>query len=154
MVVVRPFTEADAPALAVMMREMARSYGAAVAADRDVASELPEQARRIEILLAHDGAALLGFVTFASLFPVGGVVAFLYVQQLYIGVGGRRSGVGRQLMAAVARTARDRGCHRLEWATSLDNAAAHALYDSLGAVGVPKLQYALEGGAFDRLAGA
>ena len=55
-------------------------------------------------------------------------------------------------MAAVARTASDRGHRRLEWATGVDNAAARALYDGLGAVGTEKVQYVLEGDALDALA--
>lgn len=148
----RPFGEGDAPALAAMMVEMAESYGAVVPGGRDIERELIGHAGRVDILLAFDGGALAGFATSATLFPVGGVEAFTYVQQVYVGRAARRLGVARRLMAAVARAALGRGCRRVEWATGLGNAAARALYDGLGAVGTDKVQYVLEGGALDRLA--
>jgi GNAT superfamily N-acetyltransferase len=153
MISVRPFGEKDASALAAMMAEIAESYGAAVPGGGDIARELVGHARRVDILLAFDGGgALAGFATSAILFPVGGAEAFTYVQQVYVGRAARRLGVARRLMAAVARTALDRGCRRLEWATAADNAAARALYDGLGAAGTEKVQYVLGGDALDRLA--
>jgi GNAT superfamily N-acetyltransferase len=152
MIAVRPFAPGDAPALAAMMREMARFYGAAVPPDARVEDALIAQARSVDILLAFAGEELAGFATFSVLFPVGGLLSFVYVQQVYVGSGARRRGVARQLMAAIARTARTRGCHRLEWSTGVTNAAARALYDGLGAIGSEKVQYVLEGDALDRLA--
>lgn len=154
MISIRPFADSDAPALAAMMREMAHSYGATVAADTRVEEALPGHARTVNILLAFDADALAGFATFASLFPAGGVLAFTYIQQVYVGSGARRRGIAQRLMAAVARAARDRGCRRLEWSTSVDNTVARALYDGIGAVGLPKLHYVLAGEALDRLAEA
>lgn len=151
MISVRPFGEGDAAALAAMMVEMAESYGAVVAGGRDIERELVGHAGRVDILLAFDGdGALAGFATSATLFPVGGVEAFTYVQQVYVGRAARRLGVARRLMAGVARAARDRGCRRLEWATGVENSAARALYDGLGAAGTEKVQYVLEGDALDR----
>ncbi|GAA0607239.1 hypothetical protein GCM10009416_50280 [Craurococcus roseus] len=152
MISVRRFSEGDARALAAMMVEMAGSYGAVVAGGRDIERELVGHAGRVDILLAFEGGMLAGFATSATLFPVGGVEAFTYVQQVYVGRAARRLGVARRLMAAVARAAQDRGCRRLEWATSVDNTTARALYDGLGAAGTEKVQYVLEGDALDRLA--
>lgn len=153
MISVRPFGEGDAPALAAMMLEVAHSYGAVVSEGRDIERELVGHAGRVDILLAfHGDGTLAGFAASATLFPVGGVEAFAYVQQVYVGRSARRRGVARHLMSAVARNARSRGCRRLEWATSVDNAAARALYDGLGAVGTEKVRYVLEGDPLDRLA--
>jgi ribosomal protein S18 acetylase RimI-like enzyme len=154
MIAIRPFADSDAPALAAMLREMAAGYGASIAADTQVEADLPGHARTVDILLACEAETLVGFATFASLFPVGGVVAFTYIQQIYVGAGARRRGIAQRLMAAVARAARDRGCRRLEWSTSVDNTVARALYDGIGAVGSAKLHYVLAGEALDRLAEA
>ncbi len=154
MILVRPFRAGDAAALAALMTEMTRHYGAAVAAERNVEAEVADQAARVETLVASDGAALLGFATFATLFPVGALLSLTYVQQVYVAAAARRGGVARLLLAAVARCARERGCRRLEWLTSPDNAAARALYDGLGAAGAAKVHYVLDGEALDRLADA
>jgi GNAT superfamily N-acetyltransferase len=152
MISLRPFAAPDAPALAALMTEMARGYGAAIRAEAEVAADILAHARSVEILLACDAEGLAGFATFATLFPVGAARAFTYIQQLYVGAHARRLGVARCLLAGVARAARSRGCARVEWATGTDNAAARALYDGLGAVGQEKLQYVLEGEALERLA--
>ena len=55
-------------------------------------------------------------------------------------------------MAAVAQAAKTRGHTRVEWATGVENTAACALYDGLGAAATHKVQYVLEGDALDRLA--
>jgi len=152
MIVVRPFEEKHAASLAAMMLEMTRFYGATVSPQADIARDLVDHARRMDFLLAFNAEALVGFATFASLFPVGGLLSFTYIQQIYVGSDARRLGVARRLMAGVAQTARARGCQRLEWATSTDNTVARMLYEGLGAVGSTKLQYVLEGGALDALA--
>jgi GNAT superfamily N-acetyltransferase len=151
-IVVRPFEEKHAASLAAMMLEMAQFYGATVSPRADIALDLVDHARRMDFLLAFSAETLVGFATFASLFPVGGLLSFTYIQQIYVAFAARRLGVARRLMAGIAQTARARGYRRLEWATSTDNTAARALYEGLGAVGSTKLQYVLEGGALDALA--
>ena len=152
MITLRPFADPDAPALAGLMTEMARFYDAAIRPETDVAADILVHARGVDILLACDAQGLVGFATFATLFPVGAARSFTYIQQVYVAVRARRRGVARRLIAGVAQAAQGRGCARLEWTTSIGNAAARALYDGLGAVGSEKLQYVLEGEALERLA--
>ena len=152
MITVRSFTEEDASALAGLMLEMAAFYGASVAADRPVGAEIIRQSKRMDIIVADQAGGLLGFATFTSLYPVAGLIAFTYIQQIYVAAAGRRLGVAQRLMASVAATAQTRGCTRLEWSTGRDNGAARALYDGLGATGSEKVHYVLEGEALGRLA--
>ncbi len=153
MISIRPFEERDAPALTAIMLEMAGFYGATIQDGRNVEAEVLANAGHSDTLLAlRDGEMLAGFATFATLFPVGALVAFTYVQQVYVASSARRLGIAQQLMAAVARMAKDRGHVRIEWATSVENSAARALYDGLGATGTHKVQYVLEGAAMDQLA--
>lgn len=150
---VHRFALEDAPSVAVLMREMAASYGAPIAAERDIAAELVNLPPHIDILVAADDAGqTVGFATCAALYPVGGALAFSYVQQLYVSEAARRLGVARLLMVAAARLARERGHASVEWSTSLANTAAQALYEGLGAVGSAKVSYVLHGAALDRLA--
>lgn len=152
MISIRPFEECDAPALAQMMLEMVRSYSAELPDEDHIEADLIEHSERIEFRLGFNGTALAGFATFVTLFPVGSLLSFIYVQQIYVGSSARRLGVAQRLMVEIARTAQSRGCQRMEWATSIDNTAARALYDGLGAIGSTKVQYILEGDALSRIA--
>ncbi len=55
----------------------------------------------------------------------------LYVEDLYVDADRQGSGIGRRLMAALARSALDAGCGRLELAVKTDN-RARAFYERLG----------------------
>jgi ribosomal protein S18 acetylase RimI-like enzyme len=149
---VRGFEEPDAQDLADLMIEMAGFYGAIIKSDLVVAEDVIRQARQVDVIVAHDGARLLGFATFTSLYPVAGLLAFTYVQQVYVGQAARRLGVAQELMAGIARAAKAAGSTRIEWSTSRENTAARSLYDGLGASGSDKVYYVLDGTAFDRLA--
>ncbi len=152
MVRVRSFEKGDAQPLADLMIEMAGFYGATIDPDLSVAEDVLRQAQTINIVVAHDDTMLLGFATFTSLYPVRGLLAFTYVQQVYVAHAARRLGVAQALMADVARMAKAAGSTRIEWSTSAENTAARALYDGLGANGSDKVYYELDGVALDRLA--
>jgi ribosomal protein S18 acetylase RimI-like enzyme len=152
MVSVRPFEERDAQPLADLMMEMIDFYGATVDPRLVVAEDVVRQSETVDIIVAQGDEGLLGFATFTSLYPVAGLISFTYAQQIYVGAKARRMGVAQRLMAGIARIATARGSTRIEWSTGKENAAAQALYEGLGAVGSDKVQYVLEGTAFDELA--
>lgn len=152
MISVRPFEERDAQPLADLMIEMIQFYGATVDPTLVVAEDVVRRSEAVDIIVAQGDDGLLGFATFASLYPVAGLISFTYAQQIYVATKARRMGVAQRLMAGIARIARARGSTRIEWSTAKENAAARALYDGLGAVGSDKVQYVLEGAAFDQLA--
>ena len=109
MVQVRRFEEPDAQGLADLMTEMAGFYGATINPDLMVTEDVIRQARHVDIIVAYDDARLLGFATFTSLYPVAGLLAFTYVQQVYVGQAARRLGVAQELMAGIARAAKAAG---------------------------------------------
>ena len=94
MVLTHRFETADAQALADLMMEMVGFYGATVASDLAVAKDVIRQAQKVNIVVAHDGTRMLGFATFTSLYPVAGLLAFTYVQQIYVGQDGAPSRCG------------------------------------------------------------
>jgi ribosomal protein S18 acetylase RimI-like enzyme len=55
-----------------------------------------------------------------------------YVAELYVVPARRGRGLGRALMTAALELARERGADHVELATSEDDVAARALYESLG----------------------
>jgi ribosomal protein S18 acetylase RimI-like enzyme len=152
MVSVRRFEEQDARALADLMMEMVGFYGAAIDPGLVIAEDVIRQAHNVDIILAHGESGLLGFATFTTLYPVAGLLAFTYVQQVYVGRTARRLGVAQKLMAEVARAAKAKGSTRIEWSTGTENTAARALYEGLGADGSDKVYYVPEGAALNQLA--
>jgi GNAT superfamily N-acetyltransferase len=86
---------------------------------------------------------LLGYAClywhFTSLVPAETVL----MNDLYVDPAARGQGVGRALIEASATVARERGAHRLEWATAPDNETAQRLYDSTGAERTTWIEYEL-----------
>ncbi len=76
---------------------------------------------------------------FTSLVPAETVL----MNDLYVDERFRREGVGRALIEASATVARERGAHRLEWATQPSNLTAQRLYDSTGAERSEWVEYEL-----------
>ena len=62
----------------------------------------------------------------------------LYLEDIFVLPTQRRRGIGRALLKAVARTAYERRCGRLEWSVLDWNASAIAFYESLGASVLPE----------------
>jgi GNAT superfamily N-acetyltransferase len=89
---------------------------------------------RSAVLAAHDGAELLGCLAVHSspLFELTGRSA--RIQALVVATAGRRSGVGRALVAAAEKLARDWGCRMIEVTSARDRVDAHAFYQQLGYV--------------------
>lgn len=76
----------------------------------------------------------------------------LYIEDLYVDPERQGAGIGRRLMAALARVAVDAGCARLELAVKTDN-RARAFYERLGLARKGTwLPYAIEGGELTSLA--
>jgi GNAT superfamily N-acetyltransferase len=76
----------------------------------------------------------------------------VYMVDLFVESGWRRSGVGRKLMAAVAARARQRGASHIWWSSMPRNFPARRFYLSLGATDERIHSHALFGQAFDKLA--
>ena len=151
MISVRPFVPADAPALAGLMMEMADFYGAIIYPRLSVPDDIIHRSTMMDIIVANTEDRIVGFLTCTVLYPVAGLLAFTYIQQIYVTRDARRLGVAKRLMAGAAAMAKRRGSTRLEWSTGHQNAAARAFYEALGAEGSDKVQYVLEGAALKRL---
>src|SRR3954447_20107041 len=84
------------------------------------------------LLMALEHDRPVGFVTgVETVHPDKGTEMFLY--ELAVHEDHRRRGIGRALVEALARLARERGCHGMWVGTEPDNAAAIATYHAAGA---------------------
>jgi ribosomal protein S18 acetylase RimI-like enzyme len=150
-------------ALVALMHEMCVFYsdGAPVRVD-DVRSNLEDHllapASPVRLVAAEaDDGAVVGFAAIVLLHslvdPVPGRRGQLLLKELYVRQAHRGRGIGKALMAWVARHALERGCARVDWHVSASNRPALAFYRGLNAQHLAgRLNYRLAGEHLLRLA--
>lgn len=108
-----------------------------------------------EVLIAeHDGAAA-GFALYFHNFSTFRGRRGLYLEDLFVRPEHRGAGIGKALLAHLAKLAIERGCARFEWAVLDWNAPAIGFYQSLGARVLDDWRVCrLDGEALARLADA
>ncbi len=100
---------------------------------------------RFEVLLAELDRKVAGFALFFFNYSTWEGQPGIYVEDLFVEERARKLGVGRKLMASVARIARERGCSRITLSV-LDWNPAREFYSRLGFGPTSGwLQYALGG---------
>lgn len=129
---IRLATPEDAGAIGELLDAFNREFdeptpGAAVLAER-VARLLADG--ELTVLLADPGPAGVAVLRFRPGLWTDGLECS--VAELYVVPERRGRGAGRALMDAAIELARDRGADGIELATSEDDVAARALYESLG----------------------
>jgi GNAT superfamily N-acetyltransferase len=106
-----------------------------------------------EALLAEDDGEAVGFALFFHTFSTFRGQPGLYLEDLFVRDSERGRGVGKALLATVARIAVERDCGRLEWAVLDWNAPAIGFYRSLGSSPMDDwTTHRVEGEALIRLA--
>ena len=116
----------------------------------------PDSAVRLVVAADDDGTAI-GFAAIALFHslvdPAPQRRGQLLLKELYVRQGRQRRGIGKALLAFVARHALERGCARMDWNVSAHNRTGLAFYRSLGAMHVAgRLSFRLAGEYLGRLA--
>jgi GNAT superfamily N-acetyltransferase len=106
-----------------------------------------------EALVAEEAGRLLGYASFYPAYDTQYAVKGFYLQDLYVRKEARRRGVGRALMAAVARACLDAGGSYMFWHAQPSNRAGRAFYRALGARSEPVSTLSLQPGPMRKLAG-
>lgn len=120
-----------------LIRELARfehAPDAVEATEADLQLALFGPDPRVFALVAETAGATVGIAIYFLSFSTWTGQHGIYLEDLFVVPDHRGSGVGRALMAALARRAVDLGCRRLEWAVLDWNEPAVGFYRSLGAV--------------------
>ena len=86
-----------------------------------------------EAAVAEVGGEPVGFALWFTTFSTFRGQPGLYLEDIFVKPAYRGRGIGKGLLAAVARRAVERGCGRLEWSVLNWNAPAIGFYQSLGA---------------------
>ncbi len=107
-----------------------------------------------EALIADVAGRPAGFALFYRTFSTWLCLPGLWLEDLYVSPAQRRSGVGRALLAHLARLVLDRGYGRLEWSALRWNTPALDFYSSIGATELEEWQqYRLTGASLREAAG-
>ncbi len=144
---IRPAIPADVPAILRFIRELAayeREAHQVVATEVDLLRDgfgLDAHGRAIEpappvrfrVLMAEWGGAPVGFALYFSSYSTWVGHHGIRLEDLYVTPERRGQGIGKALLARVARVAVAEGCSRLEWDVLTWNAPAIGVYRRLGA---------------------
>jgi len=84
-------------------------------------------------VLAFVGDEPAGFALYFFNFSTFLARPGLYLEDLFVKPAWRKHGIGRALLAALARIAIDRGCGRMEWSVLNWNELALRVYRGIGA---------------------
>jgi GNAT superfamily N-acetyltransferase len=91
----------------------------------------PSPSRRFEVLIAEIDRKPVGFALFFPNYSTWEGKPGLYIEDIFVEESARKSGIGRMLIAAVAKIAQSRGCARIDLAV-LDWNPARGFYNRLG----------------------
>ena len=153
---IRPATIDDVPLIRALIGELAeyeRLADAAVATDADLREQLFGAHPAAEVLIGEVDGEAAGFALFFHNFSTFLGKRGLYLEDLFVRPAARGAGLGKHLMAALARIAVQRDCGRFEWSVLDWNAPAIGFYRRIGAVGMDEWTVQrLEGEALHALA--
>ena len=133
---IRPGRPADVPLIASLIRGLAafEKLEDEVTLTEDLlAKGLFGDRPYAETLLAEEDGTPVGFALFFHNFSTFLARPGLYLEDLFVIPEHRGHGVGRALLAALARLAVERGCGRLEWSVLDWNRDAIGFYERIGA---------------------
>ena len=154
---IRPATPADVPAILGLIRDLAayeRQPDAVNATVDGLTATLFGAHPSAEAIIAEAGGAVAGMALFFTNYSTWSGRNGLYLEDLYVRPEARGTGLGKALLARVARIAVGRGCPRVDWSVLDWNAPAIDFYRAIGAKAQDEWTvYRLEGDALARLGG-
>lgn len=153
---IRAAEPADAATILRFIEELAayeREPDAVEVTEATLAAQLAERPPPFECLLAEADGEPLGMALFFHTYSTWRGRRGVHLEDLWVTPEARRRGVGRALLAALARLTVERGCARLEWAVLDWNELAIGFYRGLHATPMDGwTTWRLDGGALDALA--
>ena len=153
---VRAASAEDVPLILTFIKELAeyeRLSHVVVATEESLRRWLFGEQPVAEVLIAEHGGEAAGFAVFFHNFSTFLGKPGIYLEDIYVRPGFRGRGMGKAMLARLARLARERCCGRLEWSVLDWNEPSIRFYESLGAVAMDEWTvHRVTGEALDRLA--
>jgi GNAT superfamily N-acetyltransferase len=138
---IRPARPADIPAIYQLIRDLA-SYENALAdvtgSEEQLRGALLAEPPAVFAHVAEHDGQVAGFALWYLSFSTWTAGHGIYLEDLYVKPELRGSGLGRALLAELARICVARGYPRLEWAVLDWNTPSRGFYASLGAAEMPE----------------
>ncbi len=144
----------DCEAVAAMLNDMNRLHGLpddlfnAEGLRADGFAERPV----FDLFVAEKAGRLVGYTLFVDFYDTDLAARGVWLTDVYVEAVARGAGIGRALIAAVAREAKARGGRSVWWGVDASNSGARALYARLGARDEDARILQLDSTAFDDLA--
>jgi GNAT superfamily N-acetyltransferase len=135
-VTIRPAVSADVGTILGFIRDLAtyeREPDAVVATEADLLRDGWGQPARFTALIAEYDGLAAGFALYFTTYSTWRGHHGIRLEDLYVTPTLRGQGVGKALLARLARIAIDEGCPRLEWDVLNWNEPAIGFYEGLGA---------------------
>jgi GNAT superfamily N-acetyltransferase len=133
---IRPSTPEDVPQILAFIRELAlyeREPDAVKATEADLLRDGFGPTPRFRCVMADYEGAPAGFALFFTSYSTWRGHHGIRLEDVYVTPALRGKGIGRALLAHLARIAVAEGCPRLEWDVLDWNATAIAFYQQIGA---------------------
>ena len=148
--------EDDLPLILELIQGLAeyeRLRDQCVATEEKLRATLFGERPAAEVLIASLDDVPSGFALFFHNYSTFLAQRGVFLEDLFVRPEARGMGVGRSLLAALARLAIERDCGRLEWNVLDWNESAISFYTSLGAVPMEEwTTFRVTGSALDKLA--
>ena len=133
---IRPATPDDIPTILTFIRELAefeREPNAVTTTEADLLRDGWGTPARFTALIAEYSGAPAGFALYFTTYSTWRGHHGIRLEDLYVTPALRDHGIGKALLARLARIAVDQGCPRLEWDVLDWNENAIAIYQRVGA---------------------
>ena len=155
-ITIRPAAAHEMPLVLELVRELAvyeHLEHEMTATAEDFAAAVFGSRPCAEVVFACIDGIPVGYALFFRTFSTFVGKPGIFLEDLFVRPQARNLGVGKQLLAWLARTALERGCGRLEWAVLDWNEPSIGFYRSLGAIAQDQwTTYRLTDEALERLA--
>ncbi len=136
MLTIRPAVPADVPTILRFIHELAlyeREPDAVLATEADLLRDGWGETPRFRALMAEVDGEPAGFALYFTSYSTWRGHHGIRLEDLYVAPALRGKGIGKALLARLAKIAVEEGCPRLEWDVLEWNAPAIAVYQHVGA---------------------
>ena len=155
---IRNGTERDIPLILQMIKGLAEYENLSdqvIATEDGLRESLFGAHPAAEVVIGYAGQQAAGFALFVHNYSTFLGQRGLYLEDLFVFPEWRGKGLGRQLLAYLARIAVERGCGRMEWSVLDWNEQAMRVYRGIGATPLDDWTICrITGDALRRLAGS
>lgn len=129
-------TQEDVPLILAFIRELAqyeKVLHKVALTEENLRATLFGPKPYVEAILGYEDDNPVAFAIYYFTYTSFAGLPCLYLEDIFVRPASRGFGVGRQLLAFLARRASQRGCGRMEWSVINWNERAMAFYKRLGA---------------------